>query len=1224
MKEDQTILDGSVIVSDEDPWAAILGEALTEAASRMGMDESNWSEESTQLEDGFSMNQAGKGEICRGRVLLDTYRVESDAIPGGMGEVWRVHHIGWNMELAMKRPKPDFFVTEKQKENFVHECENWIKLGLHPNIVSCYYVRELDGVPAIFSEWMENGSAQSHVKDGTLYDGTEAEIHERLLDIAIQYARGLQYAHENGLIHQDVKPDNLLLTNTWEAKVSDFGLSKAWGTLTVLEGDWTVRELDENMTQLAPSGGRTPAYCSPEQAASQPLSRRTDIYSWAVSMMELYLGRKPWAHGMELTGPMAGIVCRDYFEMARVPIPEKMKDLLAKCMEQDPDNRPHDFAVIVTTLLEIYRQKTGKEYPRPAPKAAADTADALNNRALSLLDLGKDEEAQALWAEALRLNPGHVNARFNRELHLLRTGKKYDYQVINELERVKATKEAKLSEKITAECGGEPQEFLPPEMKWPEGKSRWMIKRTSAGLDGNKDRQENEMSSTDFTLGDDNLLIGDELYIVKSHRVSLWFRRFSVDGLKLLESDELSAVRALERPVSWLRLRPDGREIAVELTDRSFCFYDVYEKKISHHCTLPPFEQEIYDLTFKYHPDGTLLVVTYKEWKKKDYHTILLDPMQPEKAVDRKMELVAMLPGRRCLLRGQVRTSREALFLAESDGSIKSVFRFERVLGEKKEFDGPMGPFLAYQYKKTGECFYLDLQFQKHPLNERLFHFRPVFYDPEQKLLYVETDRYNNCLAVWDLKTQTCRFTIRNYCNSRERFYDPGSRSFLLINIEWYKDYTTYYLAKSNPLPIPRTARTAHWRMSHVTTVHERLRAEEQAASRRKRFDELWQQGNREMALEIYRKCSTDPEFFGSADADAMQRCLNSLGEKCALLAVRRIGEVEEPPEFSYDSLCEITHCSNGRIAIDRKSYHNRPDVRVYLETGELLHAFELPEFVSYTAVRSDRLFAFTRMLDCAVYDLEGKLLQKPVLGWPPENRKKQLNWAKKHYPGFLDVDMEGKYLLYTISSDESVYGNKFCKGTYRCTLPDGEDILLSTNGIDNMERSPFSQRDVFMENGTILSPYKELVCRDGETGEELWQCDFEEFRTKCHTDHYHIFRNLERNRFLVRLWNYDAGCVWASLDPKAVRECVWKESWRYDPIFLPGGRFIINKPIWGTRWNGYQVIDLFEGKVVTKLDIPGFPDIKLRPDGLEAYFCEGKHNGGCVTVYRLYFDYHL
>ena len=93
-------------------------------------------------------------DVRIGDTILNTYRVESDMIAGGMGAVWKVYHEGWDTELAMKRPKPEVFRSNGQKESFIRECDCWINLGLHPNIVSCYYVREINGVPTIFSEWM--------------------------------------------------------------------------------------------------------------------------------------------------------------------------------------------------------------------------------------------------------------------------------------------------------------------------------------------------------------------------------------------------------------------------------------------------------------------------------------------------------------------------------------------------------------------------------------------------------------------------------------------------------------------------------------------------------------------------------------------------------------------------------------------------------------------------------------------------------------------------------------------------------------------------------------------------------------------------------------------------------------------------------------------------------------------------------------------------------------
>ena len=162
-----------------------------------------------------------------GEVILDLYEVTDILGEGGMGTVYKVHHKNWNIDLAVKSPKPEIFAKAGGQENFVREAETWIKLGLHPNTVSCFYVRTLGGIPRVFAEFVEGGSLQDWIENGKLYVGGAQAALSRILDIAIQFAWGLQFAHAQGLIHQDVKPANVLMTSDGTAKVTDFGLARA-------------------------------------------------------------------------------------------------------------------------------------------------------------------------------------------------------------------------------------------------------------------------------------------------------------------------------------------------------------------------------------------------------------------------------------------------------------------------------------------------------------------------------------------------------------------------------------------------------------------------------------------------------------------------------------------------------------------------------------------------------------------------------------------------------------------------------------------------------------------------------------------------------------------------------------------------------------------------------------------------------------------------------------
>lgn len=419
VKDEKTILDTEETIPNSDKTVL---DAETGDANLPDNRIATMPDDATAL-DGEEGSNGGDGApvIEQGASLLDTYRVKSNVIEGGMGGVWRVHHTGWNVDLAMKRPKAILFQSEKQKENFIRECDAWIKLGLHPHIVSCYYVRRIGDIPTIFSEWMEGGSLKNAIEDGMLYEGNAAE---RILDIAIQFVRGLHYAHEQGLIHQDVKPDNLLLTKDWDAKVADFGIAKARATLTVLDAD-----IPTDATMFSASGGYTPAYCSMEQMNGEQLTRRTDIYSWAVSVLEMYLGNRLWQNGV-----IAGAACEEYFSDAKVTIPQKMQELLSECLNAKEAARPRDFAEVEKRLLEIYREEVGEEYPRPVSKAAADTADSLNNRALSYIDLGKADEAEMLWKRALLSDQSHASSLYNFGLYKWRKGETDDRAAVVELE----------------------------------------------------------------------------------------------------------------------------------------------------------------------------------------------------------------------------------------------------------------------------------------------------------------------------------------------------------------------------------------------------------------------------------------------------------------------------------------------------------------------------------------------------------------------------------------------------------------------------------------------------------------------------------------------------------------------------------------------------------------------------------------------------------------------
>ncbi|MEV4003523.1 serine/threonine-protein kinase [Actinomadura sp. NPDC049753] len=371
-------------------------------------------------------------EWAVGDRILDLYEVRELYGDGGMGLVYRVRHLGWDIDLAVKCPRPDMLASEGLVRLFVQEAETWVALGLHPNICTCHYVQTLGAVPRVFAEFVDGGSLRQWIRGGRLYEGGPRAALERILDVAIQTAWGLAHAHRLGVVHQDVKPANVLLDSAGNAKVSDFGLARAGelmaGRSSAEPGDGTL---------LVTTGGLSPAYASPEQAARRPLGRRADVYSFAVSVLEMFTGRVRWR-----LGPAAGTGLARYLDGQNPDapmgaMPAGLADLLARCLRDEPEHRPRAMASVAAELVSLYEAEFETPYPRALPRTAELRANELNNRALSLLDLGRPEEAAAAFREARAADPRHPEVIYNSGLLRWRAAGVTDADLTAELESVR-------------------------------------------------------------------------------------------------------------------------------------------------------------------------------------------------------------------------------------------------------------------------------------------------------------------------------------------------------------------------------------------------------------------------------------------------------------------------------------------------------------------------------------------------------------------------------------------------------------------------------------------------------------------------------------------------------------------------------------------------------------------------------------------------------------------
>ena len=144
-----------------------------------------------------------------GQRVLDDFVIESKLGEGGMGYVYLLRSTSTGERFAVKRTKHQSPLGRRQ---FLSELQSWIGLPEYPHFAACRFFRTVADETTIFAEYVAGGALGSWIRDGTLYHGTPDEVLARILDVAIQFAWGLHATHVCGLIHQDVKPGNVLLT----------------------------------------------------------------------------------------------------------------------------------------------------------------------------------------------------------------------------------------------------------------------------------------------------------------------------------------------------------------------------------------------------------------------------------------------------------------------------------------------------------------------------------------------------------------------------------------------------------------------------------------------------------------------------------------------------------------------------------------------------------------------------------------------------------------------------------------------------------------------------------------------------------------------------------------------------------------------------------------------------------------------------------------------------
>ncbi len=253
-----------------------------------------------------------------GQLIADRYELKDVVGTGGMSSVYRAHDTLLERNVALKLLHEHHSRDDGYVERFRYEARAVAQLS-HPNIVTVIDRGEDGGRQFIVFEYVEGENLKELVGRGQLPV-------RRTLELGLEVGRALEFAHAQGLVHRDVKPQNVLLSGDGRAKVTDFGIARALDTI--------------GMTQTGTVLG-TSHYIAPEQARGERVDTKTDVYSFGVVLFELLTGEVPYDGDSFLTVVMKHVHDPVPSVSSRRPdCPLRLAGLVESCLAKDPAERP--------------------------------------------------------------------------------------------------------------------------------------------------------------------------------------------------------------------------------------------------------------------------------------------------------------------------------------------------------------------------------------------------------------------------------------------------------------------------------------------------------------------------------------------------------------------------------------------------------------------------------------------------------------------------------------------------------------------------------------------------------------------------------------------------------------------------------------------------------------------------------------------------------------------
>jgi serine/threonine protein kinase len=271
------------------------------------------------------------------------YTIVSKIGEGGMGVVWRARDSKLGRDVAIKVLPAALSENADRLNRFEQEAQAAGALN-HPNILSIYHIGTHEGAPYIVSELLEGETLRERMAGGALPQ-------RKAIDYALQIAKGLAAAHDKGIVHRDIKPDNIFITDDGRVKILDFGLAK----LTSIDSAASQTEVPTRKVNTDPGTVMgTMGYMSPEQLKGQPADHRSDIFSFGAILYEMLSGKRAF-RGDSMAETMSAILREDPPDLSETnkTISPAFERVVRHCLEKNPAERFHsarDLAFAIESL----------------------------------------------------------------------------------------------------------------------------------------------------------------------------------------------------------------------------------------------------------------------------------------------------------------------------------------------------------------------------------------------------------------------------------------------------------------------------------------------------------------------------------------------------------------------------------------------------------------------------------------------------------------------------------------------------------------------------------------------------------------------------------------------------------------------------------------------------------------------------------------------------------